>query len=291
MPLNRPALTLGSGPSGVQQARRWVVDTCHDIKRDDLVECAEFGVSELVTNAVLHGIPPIKVRVRGTWEHPRVEVIDGSTEPPILPGSETLGEDDDLLLTFGRGLNIVARCATAWGAEIEDDGKVVWFVPASEPSEGEGVVGVVTGVADPVARDGAARRGHARRGARRPAVGVPRLPGALSRAAPRGAAAGAGARVRLPAGQDPVRPVRLPRPGPPRGHPQRGHRVRTGGRRDRDRSAGQHAARDGRSRSVDSSSSWTSRTRSVATSASCRLHGRPSSAGSSSGSSASSCDN
>lgn len=148
MPLNRPALTLGSGPSGVQQARRWVVETCHDVKRDDLVECAEFGVSELVTNAVLHGTPPIKVRVRGTWEHPRVEVIDGSTEPPILPGSETLGEDDDLLLTFGRGLNIVARCATAWGAEIEDDGKVVWFVPASEPREGEGVVGVVTGVAD-----------------------------------------------------------------------------------------------------------------------------------------------
>jgi len=154
MPLNRPALTLGSGPSGVQQARRWVVDTCHDIKRDDLVECAEFGVSELVTNAVLHGIPPIKVRVRGTWEHPRVEVIDGSTEPPILPGSDTLGDDDDLLLTFGRGLNIVARCATAWGAEIEDDGKVVWFVPASEPSEGEGVVGVVTGGADSRDREG-----------------------------------------------------------------------------------------------------------------------------------------
>ena len=59
-----------------------MVDTCHDIDRDDLVECAELGVSELVTNAVLHGSPPIKVRVRGTWEHPRVEVIDGSTEPP-----------------------------------------------------------------------------------------------------------------------------------------------------------------------------------------------------------------
>ena len=81
-------------------------------------------------------IPPIKVRVRGTWEHPRVEVIDGSTEPPILPGSEPLGDDDDLLLTFGRGLGIVARCSTAWGAEIEDDGKVVWFVPAARAQRG-----------------------------------------------------------------------------------------------------------------------------------------------------------
>jgi hypothetical protein len=153
VPLNRPALTLGSGPSGVQQARRWVIDTCHDINRDDLVECAEFGVAELVTNAVLHGAPPIKVRVRGTWEHPRVEVTDGSTEPPILPGSESLTGQDDLLLTFGRGLNIVARCSDAWGAEIEDDGKVVWFVPAAEPSEGEGADGVITGVGEANGRE------------------------------------------------------------------------------------------------------------------------------------------
>jgi anti-sigma regulatory factor (Ser/Thr protein kinase) len=137
----------------VQQARRWVIDTCHDIERSDLMECAEFGVSELVTNAVLHGAPPIRVRVRGTWEHPRVEVIDGSTEPPIMPGSELLNGDDDMLLTFGRGLGIVARCSTAWGVEIEDDGKVVWFVPSSEPSEGDGVVGVITGLPDADLRD------------------------------------------------------------------------------------------------------------------------------------------
>lgn len=150
MPLNRPALTLGSGPSSVHDARTWVVTTCLDITRPDLVECAEIGVSELVTNALLHAATPISVRVRGTREHPRVEVSDASTEPPVLPGTEPLAlEDDDLLLTFGRGLDIVARCATAWGAEIEDDGKVVWFNPASEFSEKEGVQGVITGVVDP----------------------------------------------------------------------------------------------------------------------------------------------
>jgi anti-sigma regulatory factor (Ser/Thr protein kinase) len=148
VPLNRPALTLGSGPSGVQQARQWVIDACHAIDRPELVECAEFGVSELVTNAVLHGEPPIKVRFRGTLDHPRVEVSDGSTEPPILPGSESLGDDSDLLLTFGRGLGIVARCSTAWGVEIENDGKVVWFVPAREPREGDGVKGLITGLAE-----------------------------------------------------------------------------------------------------------------------------------------------
>jgi anti-sigma regulatory factor (Ser/Thr protein kinase) len=146
VPLNRPALTLGSGARGVHDARRWVVRTCADIDRDDLRECAELGVSELVTNALLHGEPPIQVRVRGTAEHPRIEVRDSSREAPILPGDAfDIEHSGDLLLTFGRGLSIVARSSDAWGAEIEDDGKVVWFAPASEFADGDGVPGVITG--------------------------------------------------------------------------------------------------------------------------------------------------
>ena len=142
MPLNRPALSLGSGPRGVQDARRWVVQTCHDIGREDLIECAELGVSELVTNALLHAVPPLTVRMRGTVEHPRVEVHDGAPEPPMMPSA--VAEEDDLLLTFGRGLGIVARCSTAWGVDLEEDGKTVWFAPATEPG-GEPIEGVVTG--------------------------------------------------------------------------------------------------------------------------------------------------
>jgi anti-sigma regulatory factor (Ser/Thr protein kinase) len=149
VPLNRPALSLGSGPRGVQDARRWVVGTCHDIARDDLLECAELGVSELVTNALLHGRPPLTVRVRGTREHPRVEVRDGSLELPVMP-SDRVAEEDDLLLTFGRGLSIVARCSAAWGVEIEDDGKIVWFVPAIQSGD-QMVRGVVTGQPAPAA--------------------------------------------------------------------------------------------------------------------------------------------
>ncbi|GAA4129786.1 hypothetical protein GCM10022215_42720 [Nocardioides fonticola] len=144
MPLNRPALTLGPGPRGVQDARRWVVDTCQAIGRDDLIDCAELGVSELVTNALLHARPPITVRVRGTAQYPRVEVRDGSVEPPRMP--DPIGEDDDLLLTFGRGLNIVARCSDAWGADIDEEGKVVWFVPAATISDEDGAEGHFTGL-------------------------------------------------------------------------------------------------------------------------------------------------
>jgi hypothetical protein len=120
-----------------------VVQTCHDIGRDDLVECAELGVSELVTNALLHAVPPLTVRVRGTAEHPRVEVHDGSPELPMMPSTGD-AEEDDLLLTFGRGLGIVARCSTAWGVDLEEDGKTVWFAPATQPG-GDPVEGLVTG--------------------------------------------------------------------------------------------------------------------------------------------------
>lgn len=132
MPLDRPALTLGADPRSVQQARRWVASVCEELGRQDLLECAELGVSELVTNALLHAGDPISVRVRGTAEHPRVEVSDGSHQPPVLPLSDE-PELDDLISTFGRGLKIVAQCSTSWGAAIEPEGKVVWFEPAESP--------------------------------------------------------------------------------------------------------------------------------------------------------------
>jgi anti-sigma regulatory factor (Ser/Thr protein kinase) len=145
VPIHRPVFTLGSGPSGVHDARTWAREACSEIDRPDLTECAELGVSELVGNAILHGEPPIRMRLRGTRDHPRIEVSDGSRQPPVLPEPLTRHPiEDDPLITFGRGLDIVARCASAWGADIDDDGKVVWFVPAPTLLA-EGTVGVITG--------------------------------------------------------------------------------------------------------------------------------------------------
>ncbi len=149
VPLNRPALSLGAGPRGVQDARRWVVGAFEGMGRTDLRECAEMAVSELVTNALLHGEPPIQVRVRGTQEHPRVEVRDGSSDPPRLPAVSDDADDlEASLLTFGRGLNIVARASEAWGAEIESDGKVVWFTPARDFSDEPGDDPLIIGSSD-----------------------------------------------------------------------------------------------------------------------------------------------
>ncbi|GAB3071189.1 ATP-binding protein [Nocardioides zeae] len=138
MPQSREAVRLEPGPTCVQQARRWAAAVCRDMGREDLLDAAELGVSELVTNALLHASEPITVRVRGTQAHPRFEVSDGSRVPPSLSVAEPepdLGDDDEFgfLLTVGRGLGLVAMNSAAWGADIVPEGKVVWFEPVPEP--------------------------------------------------------------------------------------------------------------------------------------------------------------
>lgn len=122
-------IALSATPRSVADARRWAAEACLGIDRPDLVESAELGISELVTNALLHAGPPITVRLGGTHEFPRFEVRDGSTTPP-MPDIDLV---DDVLTTTGRGLTLVAMCSSAWGARIQSDGKVVWFVPVAEP--------------------------------------------------------------------------------------------------------------------------------------------------------------
>lgn len=142
MPLSS-RLPLEASPRSAAQARRWVGGICRELKREDLVEAAELGTSELVTNAVLHGVEPIVVMVRGTASHPRVEVHDGSSTLPEQPTVNAEEADlDDLLTTFGRGLSIVARCSTTWGATSQPGGKVVWFEPTAEEHDDlvEGVI-------------------------------------------------------------------------------------------------------------------------------------------------------
>ena len=133
MPLNRPAQMLAPGPRGAMEARRWVVEVCSEIGRPELRENAELALSEVVTNAILHGSPPVTVRLRGTRSHPRVEVRDGSADPPAFPPLEVGQQFLDDLPTFGRGLGIVASSSEAWGAERDGDGKMVWFVPSATP--------------------------------------------------------------------------------------------------------------------------------------------------------------
>lgn len=137
MPLSQQ-LELDPDPSAARTARAWVTELLGRLGRTDLTESAELGVSELVTNALLHAEPPVHLRLRGTREHPRIEVLDCSA---ALPTSAGITGDEDQLGNGGRGLDLVALFSRAWGSVVDPTGKLVWFEPTADEPDGEPVIG------------------------------------------------------------------------------------------------------------------------------------------------------
>ena len=80
---------------------------------DDFV----LAVSELVTNALLHGHGTPVVRLIDGGNRIRAEVCDDS---PLLPVSHRVTP------TSGLGLRVVEQISSAWGASRRGRGKVVW---------------------------------------------------------------------------------------------------------------------------------------------------------------------
>ncbi|HEY6749579.1 MAG TPA: ATP-binding protein [Mycobacteriales bacterium] len=91
---------------------------CESGTREDLL----LVVSELVTNAVVHGAEPIVVTMVRAPERVRVEVTDGAdrSSPHGNPRPPADAEN-------GRGLAVVTRLAVAWGwRATPGSGKTVW---------------------------------------------------------------------------------------------------------------------------------------------------------------------
>ena len=124
-------LTSGQGIYGtdaVRDARDAVVRRAEELGRDDLAYDASLVVSELVTNAVLHGRGCTGVEISLIASGLRAEVRDRSRVPPMLsrPSNESL---------TGRGLRLVERVAARWGAQVEGAGKVVWAEITGEAAD------------------------------------------------------------------------------------------------------------------------------------------------------------
>lgn len=113
-------LPLEAVPGAVPEARallrRVVEGTSFTGRRDD----GELALSELVTNAVLHGREAIRVSVVLTDATLRVEVVDAS---PVSPSFSML----DPTAVTGRGLMLISAVADRWGVDPGPDGKAVWF--------------------------------------------------------------------------------------------------------------------------------------------------------------------
>ena len=119
---DRPDTTvpLPSEPSSVRLARESLRDLIDDDGAFPPMHDVELVTSELVTNAGVHGAPPVELRVRQRQGAVFVEVFDGST---AQPAPRTPRPDD---IGGGRGLLIVDKLASAWGCDAWEHGKCVW---------------------------------------------------------------------------------------------------------------------------------------------------------------------
>jgi anti-sigma regulatory factor (Ser/Thr protein kinase) len=89
------------------------------------VEAALLVVTELLSNAIEHGCPPVRLRVSVRGSVVRVEVHDtGPGAPQEQP--------HDLHRLRGRGLYLVEALSTRWGWTRDPTGKTVWTDIAAE---------------------------------------------------------------------------------------------------------------------------------------------------------------
>lgn len=113
------ACRLGRDPVEVGRAREMARKALPGWGIAEHTGLAELIVSELVTNAVLHGRPPIELRVHDAGDRLLLEVHDNSASAPRLRHA---GPTDQ----HGRGLMIVSLLSERWGTRTTRTGKSVW---------------------------------------------------------------------------------------------------------------------------------------------------------------------
>lgn len=116
-------IELDGDPDAPSRGRHAVTEVldrwgCEPGTREDLL----LVVSELVTNAVVHGAEPIVVTMVRAPGRFRVEVTDGATESSPHNNPRPAADAEN-----GRGLSVVTRLAVAWGWRASPGrGKTVW---------------------------------------------------------------------------------------------------------------------------------------------------------------------
>ncbi|MFF3465094.1 SpoIIE family protein phosphatase [Streptomyces sp. NPDC002619] len=110
---------LASDPQVVAQARKYVDEQLSAWELDDAAFFTELVVSELVTNAIRYGRPPIQLRLIHQDNTLISEVFDSGGTTPHMRRARTFDEG-------GRGLLLVAQLAQRWGTRHDRIGKCVW---------------------------------------------------------------------------------------------------------------------------------------------------------------------
>lgn len=114
---------LRPGPHAPADARRATREALRLWGLPALVDRVVLVVSELVTNSVRYGRPPLRLDLRRLRDGIRVDVHDTVTEEPVLAGPQDVDPDRE----SGRGLLIVSAVADRVGVEqVPGDGKHVY---------------------------------------------------------------------------------------------------------------------------------------------------------------------
>jgi anti-sigma regulatory factor (Ser/Thr protein kinase) len=108
-------------PDAPFAARRFLADLLTRRSYGDrvCVNDAQLALSELATNAVTHAGTPFSVSVSCTGAALRIAVRDQSTTVPVFREAGPAARS-------GRGLQLIAAVARAWGVDPAPDGKTVW---------------------------------------------------------------------------------------------------------------------------------------------------------------------
>lgn len=121
----RVSAVLRGESADVPLARRLVREHLADAMDADRLDDAELLTSELVTNAIIHARPPVRLRAEVRGGHAIVVVSDhgGGPEAPRVH--------------HGRGLSLVLALAHRCGSWTTRDGTTVWFwLPLDQPAGG-----------------------------------------------------------------------------------------------------------------------------------------------------------
>ncbi|MER5756951.1 SpoIIE family protein phosphatase [Streptomyces sp. NPDC002088] len=117
---------IPADPAAVSKAREWIARQLTVWGLNDLLFSTELIVSELVTNAIRYGRPPMDLRL---IRHNVLvcEVTDSSSTQPRLRRARTTDEG-------GRGLFLVAQLGGRWGCRHGQNGKTIWSEQAIQDS-------------------------------------------------------------------------------------------------------------------------------------------------------------
>lgn len=113
-------VALPWSPSSVAEARAHVRAITSALELSPgTARSSVLAASELVSNAVTHGSPPLRLRLFSLPGGVRLEVDDAAPVPPrvlVAPAAAARG----------RGLSIVSAVAAMWGHYTTTSGKCVW---------------------------------------------------------------------------------------------------------------------------------------------------------------------